>query len=430
MPCTLLTTKLALSEIVIPSMGFKSLVRAASGHRYRRSSGRGNTSADAKKPQLDGDAEWEISNSARQFDMSRAEFGKFELTKLDAKENCCNAVISMFINSLKFQLMRLAQVIDLARTQKQFVTLDRVNCMYDWIEELQTKRFLPILFCLRDDVLPELSKVVVISEDNRLYVENRERTFEDLRVALANIIATSNAITPRLPAGERVYVLVYRYVQFEVALLSVLEEVEMLGKPQRKPARAVQKEVAMLERYMFDVLSYTAGTVPVENGGVTYDEEAAQNMRGVMTAWMKKQEVKDMRSRVGIRFFNRRKARLLRTASTDYHASKEGEFVREFEASLAADVRERQVASKGEPVNHELSKMLNRMHCMRLMEEVNGANMDLDGLELEDPSGEVVSSDEEEEGQVTLIFGNVFAPSPPSSPEAGVPTRSTATFIE
>jgi hypothetical protein len=392
------------------------MVRAASGHRpWKNTDGERGAAVPVKKPQLEGDKDWEISDSAKKFDMTRAVLGKFELTKLDPKQCCCNAVISMFINSLKFQLLRLARVIDVARSQKQFVTLDRVNAMYDWIEELQDKRFVPILACLRDDVLPGLGQMSVVGEDSCLYIETRDRTFADILERLSSIIATSNAITPRLPAGERLYVLIYRYTQFEAALLEVLNAVEKLSNSKRKPLRAVEKEILLLERYLFDVLSYTAGTLPVEGGGVRYDEEAAQNMRGVMTAWMDEEEIRDMRSRIGIRFFNRRRGKELREARMDYSASKEGRFVQEFVASLESDVKEKQ--GKGERVNEELSRMLNQMHCMRLMEQVNGLDMDLDGLTLEDPSGEVVS-DDDENGEVTLYFANVFQPSPTASQAA------------
>jgi hypothetical protein len=366
------------------------------------------------RPELAGDRGWEIPASARAFqaDMARAELGNFAMTDLDPRGGCCNAVVALFVNALKFQLKRLAVVVDLARTEKQFLTLDRANAMYDWIEELQSKRFVPLLNCLRDDVLPELGRAAAVPEASPLYVESRAATFEAVQSALRTIVATSNALTPRLPAGERVYVLVYKCVQFEAQLLALLEEVVRCAVPRRTPTRAVQRELVALERYMFEILVYTAGTVPAEGGGVLYDEQGAQNMRGVMTAWMAKEEVAEMRSRMGIRFFNRRRARALREARSDYLShSKEGRFVAEFERAIAADIKRNKPAAKGVDVDaDELTKQLNRMQSMRRQEEENGRSFD--GLDADDAPNGAVSGLRE----VTLVFRNVYEDSPGTTP--------------
>lgn len=313
------------------------------------------------------DPGWDIPHSAKNFDVEKAEFGKFELiTSLDASSNGCTAVVLLTVNSLRFQLLRLTRVIDLVRSRKQYLTMDYANVMYDWIQTLQVRRLQPLLACIENDVLPELGHVVFINEESPLHVDARKATFAEVGRALDAVIGTSNALTPRLPSGERVFVLIYKVFQFEQKLLALLDELVAVGIPQRQLTKAAQKKVAQLEKYVFQILSYEAGIKPAPGGGVKFDNRASQSMAGVLTAWMSEQQVIAMRKRIGIKFYNRRRGKAFRAAASDYGDTKESNFIRKFESALESELK---AAKKTAQAHHDITKMLNKMALMRKREK-------------------------------------------------------------
>lgn len=401
----------------------KSRTQSASRKSGTATAGGDQLQVDSKNPALlpsIGGSPWNPTQGGQHADIFSKNIGEFSISKLDPQTHCCNGVVALVVNSLKFQLLRLSRVVDVVRRYKQYLTTKRVEDMYDWIEELQKNRFLPLLATLRDDVLPELGKVSSIPESSLIHYEKRSESFAVLENELNSLVASSDALTPRLPKGERVHVLYEAYWRFEAAMLDLLNQVEIFGIPKRLPGMRVQKQLQELERHIFDMISYSAGSVESANnpGTVSYSEELYQHMRGVLTAWMSRSEIDALRSRLGIRFYNFRGARSLREAKGAYRRTPEGRFAADFIAGFVADECAR--SDGAEKMDQQILKKLNELNVRRLMQEVNGQNLDLSAVDLEDVTGDVVSENSDEEDVEYLVFRNVYEPSPGSSPASNV----------
>lgn len=364
------------------------------------------------------DPGWDIPDSAKNFDAETAVFGNFELiTDIEASENGCNAAVLLTVNALRFQLLRLTHVVNLVRSRKQYLTMDYTNAMYDWIQTLQVRRLKPILECIQNDVLPELANVVFISEESQLHVDNRDATFAAVLRALDEIVMTSNALTPRLPSGERVFVLIYKVFQFEPKLLALLDELVLVGIPQRKLTKPAHRAVSQLEKYTFQILSYEAGIKPEVGGGISFDKKAAQAMTGVLTAWMSDAQVKEMRSRVGIHFYNRRQGKAFRQAASEYGETKESIFVKKFESALESELKQ---AKRSAKAHQDITQMLSKMAAMREREEArakkleDGGSDDSDSDDSDDEIADGANGDGSKPSlvvghkEITLIYENVY----------------------
>lgn len=301
--------------------------------------------------------EWKIPEAAKSFDMSDAKFAVVEMSNLESKTNCFHGVISLYINSVKHQLTRMSMVVRAVRDNSTLLSLDRAHDIYDWIECEQKTFFLPVLSVLETDVVPLIGSVAVVSSESDLYVENRKQTFKDVREKLDEVIASSNAITPRLPSGERIHVFVYAYLQFEKRCLEVLHEIERIV-PFRTPSRRIRSEVQKTEKYTWDYLVFNAG---LSKDNKKFKLSDAQVMQGMLTDWMNNSQLKSFQKRVGIGSFRVIRRRQLKLSKQVYQASYVGGFPQNFLDTLLLEKKERSEKRSQNGMDPDIQKALSQL---------------------------------------------------------------------
>jgi hypothetical protein len=342
--------------------------------------------------------DWEMPPDAKGFNMDDAKFATISLTVLDTKKLACHGISVMLINCLKTQLQALATMIDVIRKNKRYLTHHRAHGMYDWIEVMQDRYVRPLLDCIVQDILPALGKEVNIPPESSVYVENRLATLEQIKADMDAILRTSFALTPRLPSGERVFVLVYSYTQFETHMLKFLADVES-AIPKRVPSKSVAKEFEELERNVWDILVLNAGMTKV-NGKMEYNDDRAQEMRGVLCNWMGDDEMKSLRSRLGIRAIEVGRISQLARAHDDYKATVHGGFIESWKAAFQSDAEENKKVLEMNAADPSLTLALNTMAGQRLMKDINDG-VNLDDYALEEITGEVDNG----ENAAVLFYG-------------------------
>jgi hypothetical protein len=350
---------------------------------------------------------WEIPEKAKGFDMHAAKFAIIELTVLDPKSLACNSLVMMLINCLKTQLEALAVMVNVIRHNKQFLTHERVHTMYDWIEIMQDRYVCPLLDCFVEDILPALGKEQVIKPESCVYIEQRIHTIDAIKRDLDAIIQTSFALTPRLPSGERVFVLVHSYLQFETHMLRFLEDVEK-AIPKRLSGKNSEKDFVELEKNVWDILVLNAGMTLID-GRKVFHEAHAQEMRGVLCNWMGDNDIKSLRSSLGSS-----RTTYLKSAREDYKATDHGGFVDKWKVAFQNDFNEHRKVQAENSVDHSLSLALNTMAGQRLMKAVNEhIDVDDDDIVLEDMNGVV----DDGKNAATLFYGTAKIDSDQESSE-------------